>query len=138
MANVIPFRKKEEEKDIIINKINDIKENFLKTLGVSESELFELDEIREKLKKLKENGNTLVFSNEEEAMIYSVFLLNLPENENISHYEIKRNISRKSLFFTLEPIYKQEGISYVFPSNELTASVNSINLDKEIERNINK
>jgi arginine decarboxylase-like protein len=144
MTNVVEFKKRdkeekevkmqEEERQSLLNQIVEVKENFLNTIDKKEEDLMDSDSFIKALQGLTDEGIELSFRTESEALVFATTLLSLPEYEDVSHFEVVSNISRKSVFLTLQPVFKEEEVKFMFPAEELIQSANLLNINKEVER----
>jgi hypothetical protein len=128
--NIVEFKKKEELANEELNKMkNEIKTNFLTALKKTEEEIMDSNTLRDSLLELIDAKQELVFKTENDALIFASAILDFPEFEHVSHFEVVPNISRKSTFFSIKPILKDEK-KYVFADDEFLYSANLININR--------
>jgi len=134
-GKIVNFNKREQDdREAFIEEMEALKEDFLNTIEKEESEIAIPERLVEILKELWSKGEELVFRNPNEASIFATYFLSLPQNKDVSHFEIAVCTSRLSVFYKLRPFYKDESTQYVFPSNELLDGINLQSLNKEINR----
>jgi hypothetical protein len=143
MTNVVEFKPKnteekeaqmqKEEKEKLKNHILEIKDGFFSTIEKTEEEVMDYDAVLNALDELEKENVELSFRTENEALVVATGLLSLPEFEDVSHFRVVSNISRKSVFLTLEPVYKDE-TKFMFPSEDLMQGLNLMNLNNELKR----
>jgi hypothetical protein len=143
MTNVVEFKPKnteekeaqmqKEEKEKLKNHILEIKDGFFSTIEKTEEEVMDYDAVLNALDELEKENVELSFRTENEALVVATALLSLPEFEDVSHFRVVSNISRKSVFLTLEPVYKDE-TKFMFPSEDLMQGLNLMNLNNELKR----
>jgi hypothetical protein len=73
--------------------------------------------------QLTSEGKEFAFSTEEQAIGMAAFLLDQPQFEDISHFEIKNCASRLSVFFKLKPVPKTDK-QFVFIDNDMMHTIN--------------
>lgn len=123
MTNVVEFKSKEEStvsaKEQRVKEIyGKYLEDYANSIDTPMEELvLDFDGLVEKIRELKEDNVELVFRSAQEAILFGEMLLSLPENENVSHYNITSGISRKSLFVSLVPVLKSKTL-YAFPEQD--------------------
>jgi hypothetical protein len=133
-SKVVEFKKKENEQNQeYIKQIELIKGQFLNTIELSEEEVMSREEINFTIEDTIAKNGELVFHSTNDANVFALYLLSLPENENISHYETISCVSRLSYFYKLKPIYKDE-TAYVFPKDNLMYGINLNNLNRELNK----
>ena len=100
---------------------------YMESIGVEKLDTFEnLEGLKAEIKRLEEQENLkFVFESEEMAVIMIKFLLNQPENSNISHYEIIPCFSRAALFFEIKPVPKTD-TKFIFLNEKMR---NTLNVD---------
>jgi hypothetical protein len=94
------------------------------TMNQLEVDNFEsVDQMLERIKKLNEQGAEIVFQTEEQAMTMAAVILDQPEYEGLSHFNIVPCISRLSMFYRLVPEPKSE-IGYIFTDQDMIHTIN--------------
>jgi hypothetical protein len=127
---VVEFKRKEKTNGVDVDKVrNEIKDNFLEAIGRTEEEVMNANALSMELLRAMEEQKEVVFKTENDALIFASAILDFPEFEHISHFEIAPNISRKSTFFSVKPVFKSEK-QYVFADDEFLYSANLININR--------
>jgi hypothetical protein len=127
---VVEFKRKEKTNGVDVDKVrNEIKDNFLEAIGRTEEEVMNANALSMELLRAMEEQKEIVFKTENDALIFASAILDFPEFEHISHFEITPNISRKSTFFSVKPVFKSEK-QYVFADDEFLYSANLININR--------
>jgi hypothetical protein len=133
-GKVVEFKKKEKDQNQgYIEQIETIKEQFLTAINITEEEVMDREAINFTIEDTIAKKGELVFGSINDANVFALYLLSLPENENVSHYETISCVSRLSYFYKLKPIYKDE-TAYIFPKEELMYGVNLNNLNRELNK----
>jgi hypothetical protein len=135
---VVEFKKKDNAEEVLKQKqkiykeLTDIKGKFLADVNLKEEELMTTKDIITTLDKYADENIELSFQSENEALMFATALLQLPQFEDVSHFKIVSNISRKAVFLTLDPVYKDD-TKFMFPSDELLQGINLLNINRQLK-----
>ncbi|AMM45025.1 hypothetical protein SP15_224 [Bacillus phage SP-15] len=132
MNNVVEFEaikksKEKQDQESLEFYRSQVLDQFLSAIGKSQEEIMTKEEVQLTIKQFMSESTELVFANASEAIAFGAAILDLPEFDRVSHFQVNSNISRKSVFYSLTPVYKSL-TSYKFASDELLQGVSLMNI----------
>jgi hypothetical protein len=124
---VIEFKPKSQQMETSESKeqlyFDEMLSNYTMANNITVEQIMGNEDLVKRIREMKEKNYDLVFMTEEQAVGMAAVLIELPEYENVSHFDIRFCISRLSVFYKLVPVEKTQE-QFVFIDNEMMHTVN--------------
>jgi hypothetical protein len=129
-AKVIEFKPKEKEKNIVKTVaerqeeiFQQMKASYISVQGLEVDNFETAQQMFERMKVLFAEGKEIVFQNVDQAIGMGSVLLELPEYQDISHFQVELCVSRLSVFYKLVPVAKDDR-KYAFLDEDMNHTIN--------------